>query len=94
MKTGSGISHLCHFPFNYPQETYCPWMFSQGGHPKHIIFGVDMEIDDEIKYKNNIIYLKLALNISKLRLKGDEPPNELLQHALKIGRLAGISEQE
>lgn len=53
-----------------------------------------MKIDDKIELKNNIDYLKLALKISMLRLKGDEPPNELIQHAHEIGRLAGVSEQE
>jgi hypothetical protein len=53
-----------------------------------------MRIDDKIELKNNIDYLKLALKISMLRLKGDEPPNELIHHAHKMGRLAGVSEQE
>jgi hypothetical protein len=53
-----------------------------------------MEIDDKIDVKNKIDYLKLALKLSKIRYKGDEPPNELLQQAQEIGRLAGISEQE
>jgi hypothetical protein len=73
---------------------HCPWVVSQGGHPKHIILGIDMRIDDKIELKNNIDYLKLALKISMLRLKGDEPPNELIHHAHEIGRLAGVSEQE
>jgi hypothetical protein len=53
-----------------------------------------MEIDYKIDVKNKIDYLKLALKLSKIRYKGDEPPNELLQQAQEIGRLAGISEQE
>ena len=53
-----------------------------------------MEIDDKFDVKHKIDYLKLALKISKIRYKGDEPPNELLQQAHEIGRLAGVSEQE
>jgi hypothetical protein len=53
-----------------------------------------MSMDCRIIFKYKIDYLNLALKISRLRFKGDEPPNELLQHAYEIGRLAGISEQE
>jgi hypothetical protein len=35
---------------------HCPWVVSQGGHPKHIILGIDMKIDDKIELKNNIDY--------------------------------------
>jgi hypothetical protein len=53
-----------------------------------------MEIDDKIDVKHKIDYLKLALKISKIRYKGDEPPKKLIQQAHEIGRLAGVSEQE
>ena len=53
-----------------------------------------MEIDDNIDVKHKIDYLKLALKISRLRLKGKEPPKKLLQQAHEMGRLAGISEDE
>jgi uncharacterized pyridoxal phosphate-containing UPF0001 family protein len=53
-----------------------------------------MEIDDKIDVKHKIDYLKLALRISRLRLKGKEPPKKLLQQAYEIGDKAGISEQE
>ena len=53
-----------------------------------------MEMDHRIIVKYKIDFLKLALKISRLRFKGDEPSNELLQQAYEIGRLAGISEQE
>ena len=53
-----------------------------------------MEIDDNIDVKHKIDYLKLALKISRLRLKGKLPPKKLLQQAYEMGRLAGISEDE
>ena len=53
-----------------------------------------MEIDDNIDVKHKIDYLKLALKISRLRLKGKEPPKKLLQQAHEMGRLADISEDE
>ena len=52
-----------------------------------------MEIDNKIDVNHNIDYLKLALKISKIRYKGDEPPKKLLQQAPEISRLAGVSEQ-
>jgi hypothetical protein len=53
-----------------------------------------MEIDDKIDVKHKIDYLKLVLKISKIRYKGEEPPQELMLQAHEIGRLAGISNQE
>ena len=53
-----------------------------------------MEINDKHLQKHRLDYLKLALKISKIRYHGDEPPKGLLQRAHKLGRLAGISEQE
>jgi hypothetical protein len=53
-----------------------------------------MEIDNRVYVKYKIDYLKLALKISKIRYKGDEPPKELLQHVYEAGRLAGVSEEE
>jgi len=53
-----------------------------------------MEIDDKIDIKHKSDYLKLALKISKIRYKGDEPPKKLIKQAHEIGRLAGVSEQE
>ena len=53
-----------------------------------------MEIDNKIDVKHKIDCLKLALKISKIRYKGDEPPKKLIQQAHEIGGLAGVSEQE
>ena len=53
-----------------------------------------MSMDYRIIVKYKLDYLKLALKITELRFRGDEPPVELLQQAHEIGRLAGISEQE
>ena len=55
---------------------------------------IDMEIDDKIPFCHKLDYLKLSLEISKLRYHGDEPSKALLQKALELGRLAGISEEE
>jgi hypothetical protein len=55
---------------------------------------IDMEIDNKIDVKLKMDYLKLALKISKIRYKGEEPPQGLMHQAHEIGRLAGISEQE
>ena len=53
-----------------------------------------MKIDEKYLFKHKIDYLKLALEISRLRYKGEEPPKKLLQQAHEMGRLAGISEDE
>jgi hypothetical protein len=53
-----------------------------------------MEIDEKHLLKYKLDYLKLALKMSKLRYRGDEPPKGLLKRAHKIGRLAGISKEE
>lgn len=53
-----------------------------------------MEIDDTIPHKYKLDYLKLNLKISKLRYHGNEPSKALLQQALELGRLAGISDEE
>jgi hypothetical protein len=62
---------------------------------KHIIFlEMNTKMDDKYLLDNKLDYLKLTLKISKLRYHGDKPPEELLQEAYEIGRLAGISEIE
>ena len=53
-----------------------------------------MEIDDKNLAKLKRDYLNLALKISKLRSKGEEPPVELITQAQGIGRLAHISEHQ
>ena len=53
-----------------------------------------MKIDDKYLLDNKLDYLKLTLQISKLRYHGDEPPEELLQQAYEIGRLNDIPEME
>ena len=53
-----------------------------------------MEIDDIYPFENKLEYLKLVLKISRIRNRGDEPPEELLKQAYETGRLAGISEAE
>jgi hypothetical protein len=53
-----------------------------------------MQTDEKRLLKHKLDYLKLALKISKIRYRGDEPPKGLLKRAHKLGRLAGISKDE
>ena len=53
-----------------------------------------MEIDDKFSFENKIEYLKFVLKISRIRNRGDDPPNALVKQAVEMGRLAGISEDE
>ena len=53
-----------------------------------------MEIHDKSLLKLKKDYLKLSLKIYTMRYRGEEPSKELLQQALELGRLAGISEIE
>jgi len=55
---------------------------------------VEMEIDNRLQVKYKVDYLKLALQITKIRFQGDQPPEELYKKAHELGRLAGISEEE
>ncbi len=45
-------------------------------------------------FKHKIDYLKLTLEISKLRYHGEEPSLELLMQAQEIGCLAEIPDDE
>jgi len=74
---------------------FCPRVVSQGGHPKtHKRANLIMEICDKYLLINKLEYLKLTLKISKLRYHGEEPDMDLLLEAQKIGRLAGIQDDE
>lgn len=53
-----------------------------------------MEIDDKYPVENKLEYLKLVFKISRIRSRGDDPPQALLKQAFETGRLAGISEDE
>jgi hypothetical protein len=53
-----------------------------------------MEIDDKYPVENKLEYLKLVFKISRIRNRGDDPPQALLKQAFETGRLAGISEDE
>jgi hypothetical protein len=53
-----------------------------------------MEIDDKFPFENKIEYLKFVLKISRIRNRGDDPPDALVKQAVEMGRLAGISEDE
>ena len=49
---------------------------------------------DKYVLKLKLDYLKLSLKIFTMRYHGKEPSKELLQQAIELGRLAGISEIE
>ena len=53
-----------------------------------------MEIDDKYPFENKLEYLKFLLKISRIRNRGEEPPERLLKQAFEMGLLAGISEEE
>ena len=53
-----------------------------------------MEIDHKYPFENKLEYLKFSLKISRIRNRGDDPPEVLLKQAFEVGRLAGISEDE
>ena len=53
-----------------------------------------MEIDDKYPFEDKLEHLKLVLKISRIRNRGDDPPEALLKQAFETGRLAGIAEEE
>jgi hypothetical protein len=53
-----------------------------------------MEIDDKYLFKHKLDYIKLLLEIIRIRNHGDDPPDEILSQARKLGQLTGVSEQE
>ena len=53
-----------------------------------------MEIDDKYHFKNKLDYVKLLLEISRIRYRGEDPPEEFLNQARELGQLIGVSEEE
>ena len=53
-----------------------------------------MEIDDKYHFKNKLDYVKLLLKISRIRYRGEDPPEEFLNQARELGQLIGVSEEE
>ena len=53
-----------------------------------------MKIDERYFLEHRLNYLKLVLKLTNLRLKGDTPPQKLIQQAHEAGLRACISEQE
>jgi len=53
-----------------------------------------MEIDDKYLFENKLDYVKLLVQISRIRYRGDDPPEEFLSQARKLGQLIGVSEEE
>ena len=55
---------------------------------------IKMKTDDKDRLRHKLDYLKVALQISRIRYNGDEPPLGLLKRAHKLGCLAGVSKEE
>ena len=53
-----------------------------------------MGIDNKFLFKYKLDYIKLLLKIIRIRNHGDDPPEEILGQARKLGQLTGVSEQE
>ena len=53
-----------------------------------------MEIDDKYLFEHKLEYVKLLVRISRIRYRGDEPPEEYVNQARKLGQLIGVSEEE
>ena len=53
-----------------------------------------MEIDDKYHFKNKLDYVKLLVKISRIRYRGEDPPEEFLNQARELGQLIGVSKEE
>ena len=53
-----------------------------------------MEIDDKYLFEHKLDYDKLLVKISRIRYRGEEPPEEDISRARKLGQLIGVSEEE
>ena len=53
-----------------------------------------MKILDKYPNKYKLDYIKLLLEIIRIRNHGDDPSKEILSQARKLGKLTGVSEQE
>ena len=53
-----------------------------------------MDEKEKKRLKHKSQYLNLSYKIIQLRMKGQDPPDHLIDHAHEIGRLAGIPEEE
>ena len=53
-----------------------------------------MEIDDKYLFEHKLDYVKLLVRISRIRYRGEDPPEEFLNKARELGQLIGVSEEE
>ena len=53
-----------------------------------------MEIDDKHLFEHKLEYVKLLVKISRIRYRGEDPPEQDLTQARKLGQLIGVSEEE
>ena len=51
-------------------------------------------MDDKYLFEHKLDYVKLLVKISRIRYRGEEPPEEDLSRARKLGQLIGVSEEE
>ena len=53
-----------------------------------------MKIDDQYLFEYKLDYVKLLVKISRIRYRGEDPPEEFLSQARELGQLIGVSEEE
>ena len=56
------------------------------------LLSMDEEERKSLKYRYQ--YLNLSYKIMQFRMNGQNPPMDLLDHAIEIGRLAEIPDEE
>ena len=55
---------------------------------------LSIDEDERKRLKNRYKYLNLNYQIMKLRMEGQIPSEDLMNHAIETGRLAEIPEEE
>ena len=55
---------------------------------------LSIDEDERKRLKNRYKYLNLNYQIMKLRMDGQTPSEDLMNHAIETGRLADIPEEE
>ena len=55
---------------------------------------ISMDEEEKKRLKHRYQYLSLNYQIMQIRMKGQNPPKDLIDHALEVGLLAEIPEEE
>jgi hypothetical protein len=55
---------------------------------------LSMDEEERKKLKYRYQYLNLSYKIMQFRMNGQNPPMDLIDHAIEIGRLAKIPDEE